>query len=129
MRTTIRGRLWRAMRQLRRFDVRQLRIATATDYGSARQYVVGLLRTGYLVQRKDSLIIVRDSGPKSPRIRMKDGKLIGAEDLNTGLCHGVDGGTPPGPAHRGIKRTPPEPKPRRQWHPRWRQRRRAGGEA
>jgi hypothetical protein len=122
------------MRQLRRFDLRQLRTATATSYAVAWSFVSGLSRTGFVAKRNGRFVLVRDSGPKAPRLRVAakpHDRLIGAEDLNTGIRYGVDGGEAPGPAAWACKRTPPEPKPRRRWHPRWRKRqpRHAGGAA
>lgn len=93
-----RERLWRAMRQLRGFDARQLQMVTETAEDTVQTFVNGLRRTGYLVKRGRRLMLIRDTGPRPPKLRTTGRPffhLIGVEDRNTGARYGVDGGPEP----------------------------------
>lgn len=110
-----RDRLWRAMRQLRRFDLRQLQLATATTETTAGKYVRGLCRSGYIAKRAGRYVLIRDSGPKPPRFRTSGAPhftLIGVEDLNTRTRYGVEDGPDPGNSPRFGRHVPPQPKSR-----------------
>jgi hypothetical protein len=117
-----RVRLWRAMRHLRCFDMRQLMLATETRRSSAWLYVGALRRAGYLARHGTRLHMIRDTGPKPPRllyIVLPCRTLVGVKDLNTGERYGLDGNPAPSPSRREGRRVPPDPKPRRLYHWRW----------
>ena len=102
-------RVWLAMRQLRSFDLGQLITATETKAAYTRPYANALLRAGYFVVRNGRFLIVRDTGPKPPRV-LKDYMIsnktaLGVEDRNTGERFGIDGGEPPAaPAEKIVPR-------------------------
>jgi len=102
-----RVRLWRAMRQLRRFDLRELQAVTETTEDTARSLVKALRRTGYIARRGQLLMLVRDTGPKPPRlctaIQSAKRRLVGAEDRNTGVRYGIGNGPTPPPRLRPSK--------------------------
>ncbi|MEK7751854.1 MAG: helix-turn-helix transcriptional regulator [Acidobacteriota bacterium] len=104
--TSKRQRMWRAIRQLRRFDLGQLMIATEVSPRAVWEFTNGLRRTGYLVKRQKLHFLIRDSGPKPPRLRTNGRpyfRLIGAEDRNTGERYGADRGPEPAPMKRRRK--------------------------
>lgn len=92
-----RTRVWRAMRQLRSFELRQLIAATETKRDTTSVYLRALRRAGYVVERGDRLVLVRDSGPHAPRILMEPyaNRPVGVEDRNDGKRYGLDGQQPP----------------------------------
>jgi len=101
-----RQRMWKAMRQLRRFDLGQLIITTEVSSRAASEFASGLRRTGYLAKRGRMFLLVRDSGSKPPRLRRSGRpyfRLIGAEDRNTGARYGADRGPEPAPVKRRRK--------------------------
>jgi hypothetical protein len=122
-----RERLWRAMRQLRSFDLRQLRMTTETAYHVATRFVRGLWLAGYIAKLDGGvLLLIRDTGPRPPRFRISASpgcELLGLVDQNSGEWFGIGGRLDPGPAKWQQRRTQPEPSPRRKWHARWRRRR------
>jgi hypothetical protein len=94
-----RERLWRAVRQLRSFDLGQLVTATETKLDTARLYIHALRRAGYFARRAGKFVLVRDSGPKPPVV-LRDAMIstkrpLGVEDPNTGKRFGIDGKEPP----------------------------------
>ena len=97
------------MRQLRSFDLPQLITATETTSETTRAYVHALRRSGYLVVRNKLFVLVRNTGPKPPRV-LKDymtsnKRRLGVEDRNTGERFGVDGkDPPPAPAPKIVPR-------------------------
>lgn len=106
---TLQERVWRAMRQLRSFDLPQLIATTETTSETTRGYVHALRRSGYVVLRNKLFVLVRNTGPKPPRV-LKDymasnKRPLGVEDRNTGERYGVDGKEPPpAPAPRIVPR-------------------------
>ena len=105
----LQNRVWRAMRQLRSFDLGQLIIATETKRPYTQAYADALLRSGYLVARNGKLLIVRDTGPKPPQVlkdyMVSNKRALGVEDRNTGERFGIDGAEPPArPAEKIVPR-------------------------
>lgn len=97
------------MRQLRRFDFRQLIITTEAGSDLARRYTGVLRRAGYVIRQGKRLVLCRDTGPKPPLVlRHKEpGKWfpIGILDRNTGECFGLDGQAPPSLPRRHVRET------------------------
>jgi hypothetical protein len=93
----LRDRMWKAIRQLRSFEVTQLAIATEATRGTALRFTRELRRGGYVRQMpRLKFRIVRDTGPKAPvLIRNEECHQIGMWDRNECIAYGVDGNAPP----------------------------------
>lgn len=117
-------RLWRAMRIMRSFTLDKLTAATESNPHEASIYVHLLRRSGFVNfqggRRRTGtrFILVRDSGPKQPKVLYRrdeaTGRMlkVGLYDRNTDKGYGLDGNEPP-----QLTRPAPivHPKPR---HPR-----------
>lgn len=89
-RSSVRHRLWCAMRMSRDFTITQLRILAEAERDNAQSYVRALTRHGYLGVRQarvsgvrggDAVYrLIRDTGPECPRLT----KAGGIFDANTG---------------------------------------------
>lgn len=92
-------RLWRAMRIRRSFKLKDLTLVTETTLDYAGKYVHVLRRSGFLNERGDRFVLVRDSGPKPPQVlfHYEAGQRhrVGALDRNTKTTYGLDGNAPP----------------------------------
>lgn len=85
--------MWKAIRQLRLFEVTQLAIATETSRPAALRFTRELRRCGYIsLIPRQKYRLVRNTGPKPPvLIRKTSGFLIGMWDRNEDKAYGVDG--------------------------------------
>jgi hypothetical protein len=88
--------MWRAMRQLRTFDNRQIALCTEGSREAVRRFMALLRRAGFITPAADRQYrLVRDTGPKAPVLLHRDRVPHGLLDCNTGHAHGLDGAPPP----------------------------------